>query len=87
MKIPYIKGKGMTKGSPNVGGKVGGTNSAPARRPSGGGGGGGGGKGGGRRSRPARHQIKESKVDRYKDVTNKIEKVSRAAEKLQDTQE
>lgn len=87
MKIPYIKGKGMTKGSPNVGGKVGGTNGAPARRPSGGGGGGGGGKGGGRRSRPARYQSKESKVDRYKDVTQKIEKVNRASEKLKDTQE
>lgn len=66
-----------------------GTGSSPSTPPRGGGGGGGGGgrRGGGRRSRPARHQIKESKVDRYKDVTNKIEKVSRAAEKLQDTQE
>ena len=66
-----------------------GTGSSPSTPPRGGGGGGGGGGGrrGGRRSKPARIQTKESKVDRYKDVTNKIEKVSRAAEKLQDTQE
>lgn len=67
--------------------KPGGGSTAP-RSPGGGGGGGGGGRrGGGRRSKPARIQTKESKVDRYKDVTNKIEKVNRAAEKLQDTQE
>ncbi|WP_291631411.1 hypothetical protein [Clostridium sp.] len=68
--------------------KPGGGSTTP-RSPGGGGGGGGGGgrRGGGRRSKPARIQTKESKVDRYKDVTNKIEKVNRAAEKLQDTQE
>ena len=72
------------------------TNNVPAgtgasggnRSPGGGGGGGGGGRrGGGRRARAARHQTKESKVDRYKDVTHKIEKVNRASEKLQETQE
>lgn len=66
-----------------------GAGSSPSTPPrgGGGGGGGGGGRGGGRRSRPARRQLKESKVDRYKDVTQKIEKVNRAAEKLQDSQE
>ena len=67
--------------------KPGGGSTAPRSPGGGGGGGGGGGRRGGRRSRPARIQTKESKVDRYKDVTNKIEKVNRAAEKLQDTQE
>lgn len=85
--IPYIKGKGMTKGAPNVP-SVGGGNRGKNPGGRGGGSGGGGGRpSGGRRSRPARHQTKESKVDRYKDVTNKIEKVNRASEKLKDTQE
>ena len=85
--IPYIKGKGMTKGAPNVPSVGGGNRGKNPGGRGGGGGGGGGGRGGGRRSRPARHQTKESKVDRYKDVTNKIEKVNRASEKLKDTQE
>ena len=67
--------------------KPGGGSTTPRSPGGGGGGGGGGGRRGGRRSKPARIQTKESKVDRYKDVTNKIEKVNRAAEKLQDTQE
>lgn len=88
IEVPQIIPEKSTFQGANIN-KVGQGGSQP-RRPSGGGGGGGGGggrRGGGRRSRPARHQTKESKVDRYKDVTQKIEKVSRAAEKLQDTQE
>ena len=84
--IPYIKS--MKKSSSQM------TPSAPpaqarTRSPGGkgGGGGGGGGRGGGRRSKPARIQTKTSKVDRYKDVTQKIEKVNRASEQLKDTQD
>lgn len=89
IEVPQIIPEKSTFQGANIN-KVGQGGSTTPRSPGGGGGGGGGGRrggGGGRRSRPARHQTKESKVDRYKDVTNKIEKVNRASEKLKDTQE
>ena len=86
INVPYVKG-GKTKKTGNIPKNTGASNNSSSNPGGGGGGGGGGGRRGGRRSRPARHQVKTSKVDRYKDVTNKIEKVNRAAEKLQETQE
>ena len=59
------------------------------RRGGGGGGrgGGGGGRGGGRRRTRAEHQRKERKIDPYKQVTDNIEKLARATEKVKDNNE